>query len=88
MNVSTVRVAGARAMLARLDGACAFGCAEAEELRRWIDHGGDPAEARLMLAEMGEDPDAPLPLDNPERNGWLLRTALGMSALTPHFLFR
>ncbi|HUZ12269.1 MAG TPA: tetratricopeptide repeat protein [Caulobacteraceae bacterium] len=35
--------AGARAMLARLDGACSFGCAEAEELRRWIDHGGDPA---------------------------------------------
>jgi tetratricopeptide (TPR) repeat protein len=34
---------GARALLARLDAACAFGCAEAEELRRWIDHGGDPA---------------------------------------------
>jgi Flp pilus assembly protein TadD len=33
---------GARKMLARLDGICAFGCAEAEELRRWIDHGGDP----------------------------------------------
>ena len=30
-------------MLARLDTACTFGCAEAEELRRWIDHGGDPA---------------------------------------------
>jgi len=36
-------MAGAKAMLARLDAACAFGCAEAEELRRWIDHGGDPA---------------------------------------------
>jgi tetratricopeptide (TPR) repeat protein len=35
-------MAGARAMLARLDNACTFGCAEAEELRRWIDHGGDP----------------------------------------------
>jgi Flp pilus assembly protein TadD len=33
---------GARRMLARLDGVCAFGCAEAEELRRWIDHRGDP----------------------------------------------
>jgi tetratricopeptide (TPR) repeat protein len=36
-------MAGARAMLARLDAACTFGCAEAEELRLWIDHGGDPA---------------------------------------------
>jgi tetratricopeptide (TPR) repeat protein len=36
-------VAGAKAMLARLDAACTYGCAEAEELRRWIDHGGDPA---------------------------------------------
>jgi tetratricopeptide (TPR) repeat protein len=36
-------VAGARVMLARLDSACSFGCAEAEELRLWIDHGGDPA---------------------------------------------
>ena len=35
--------AGARAMLARLDGVCTFGCAEAEELRLWIDRGGDPA---------------------------------------------
>jgi hypothetical protein len=30
-------------ILARLDASCTFGCAEAEELRRWIDHGGDPA---------------------------------------------
>ncbi|HEY5106906.1 MAG TPA: tetratricopeptide repeat protein [Caulobacteraceae bacterium] len=36
-------MAGAKAMLARLDAQCAFGCAEAEDLRRWIDHGGDPA---------------------------------------------
>ncbi len=36
-------MSGAKALLARLDRACAFGCAEAEELRRWIDHGGDPA---------------------------------------------
>ena len=30
-------MAGARALLARLDRQCAFGCAEAEDLRRWID---------------------------------------------------
>lgn len=36
-------VAGARAMLARLDRVCTFGCAEAVELKLWIDHGGDPA---------------------------------------------
>lgn len=35
--------AGARALLARIDRQCAFGCPEAEDLRRWIDHGGDPA---------------------------------------------
>lgn len=34
--------AGARALLARLDSICAYGCAEAEELRRWIDAGGEP----------------------------------------------
>lgn len=34
--------AGAKLMLAHLETACAYGCAEAEELRRWIDHGGDP----------------------------------------------
>ncbi|MFZ5718600.1 MAG: tetratricopeptide repeat protein [Pseudomonadota bacterium] len=33
---------GARAMLAKLDRICAYGCAEAEELRRWIDAGGEP----------------------------------------------
>jgi len=36
-------VAGAKAMLARLDRVCTYGCAEAVELRLWIDHGGDPA---------------------------------------------
>ena len=35
--------AGAKALLAKLDSACTYGCAEAEELRLWIDHGGDPA---------------------------------------------
>lgn len=34
--------AGARQMLARLEHICAYGCAEAEELRRWIDAGGEP----------------------------------------------
>jgi hypothetical protein len=29
-------------MLAKLDRNCAFACAEAEELRRWIDAGGEP----------------------------------------------
>ena len=33
---------GARAMLAKLDRICAYGCAEAEELRRWVDLGHDP----------------------------------------------
>ena len=36
-------MAGARAMLAKLDRQCAFGCVDAEDLRRWIEHGGDPA---------------------------------------------
>jgi len=35
-------IGGARLMLARLDKLCAYGCADAEELRRWIDAGGDP----------------------------------------------
>jgi hypothetical protein len=29
-------------MLARLDRICAYGCADAEELRRWIDAAADP----------------------------------------------
>ena len=33
---------GARRMLAVLDKQCAFGCAEAETLRQWIDKRGDP----------------------------------------------
>lgn len=33
-------VDGANALLARLEAACAYGCAEADELRRWID--GEP----------------------------------------------
>ncbi len=36
-------MAGARRLLAVLDSTCAYGCVEAEDLRRWIDRGGDPA---------------------------------------------
>jgi tetratricopeptide (TPR) repeat protein len=36
-------IAGARRMLAKLDANCAFGCAEAEELRRWIATGHAPS---------------------------------------------
>lgn len=43
LKVERGDMVGARAMLARLDAVCAFGCAEAEELRRWIEVGGDPA---------------------------------------------
>jgi tetratricopeptide (TPR) repeat protein len=42
LKVARGDVAGARVMLARLDKICTFGCADAEELRRWIDAGGDP----------------------------------------------
>ncbi len=34
-------IAGARAMLARLEAQCRFGCIEAEDLRRWIDARAD-----------------------------------------------
>jgi tetratricopeptide (TPR) repeat protein len=34
--------AGAESMLSRLDAMCDFGCAEAEELRRWIDRARSP----------------------------------------------
>jgi tetratricopeptide (TPR) repeat protein len=34
---------GARRMLAKLDSICTYGCAEAEELRRWVDAKGNPA---------------------------------------------
>jgi tetratricopeptide (TPR) repeat protein len=33
----------ARALLARIDRQCVYGCVEAEDLRLWIEHGGDPA---------------------------------------------
>jgi Flp pilus assembly protein TadD len=42
LKVAKGDIAGARVMLAKLDRICAFGCADAEELRRWIDAGGDP----------------------------------------------
>ena len=42
LKVETGDLDGARALLARLDAACAFGCAEAEELRRWIAAGHEP----------------------------------------------
>jgi tetratricopeptide (TPR) repeat protein len=34
---------GAKALLAKLEDTCAFGCAETEELRRWIAAGRDPS---------------------------------------------
>ncbi|THD64439.1 tetratricopeptide repeat protein [Phenylobacterium sp.] len=42
LKVARGDIAGARLMLARLDRICVYGCADAEELRRWIDAGGDP----------------------------------------------
>jgi len=42
LKVARGDIKGARLMLARLDKLCAYGCADAEELRRWIDAGGDP----------------------------------------------
>jgi tetratricopeptide (TPR) repeat protein len=36
-------LAGAKAMLAKLDSWCTFGCAESDELRRWIAAKGKPA---------------------------------------------
>ena len=42
LKVERGDMVGARRLLARLDTICAFGCAEAEELRRWIDFGRDP----------------------------------------------
>jgi Tfp pilus assembly protein PilF len=44
LKVEQGDMAGARAMLARLDRMCAYGCAEAETLRRWIDDGAEPAD--------------------------------------------
>lgn len=42
LKVERGDLAGAKVMLAKLDRLCAFGCAEAEELRRWIDAGAEP----------------------------------------------
>jgi tetratricopeptide (TPR) repeat protein len=36
------QLADARTMLSRLDAQCRFGCAEAEELRRWVAAGHSP----------------------------------------------
>jgi tetratricopeptide (TPR) repeat protein len=36
-------MAGAKHLLAKLDNLCTFGCAEAEELRRWVEAKGAPA---------------------------------------------
>lgn len=43
LKVQRGDMAGARAMLARLDAQCVYGCPEAEELRRWIDAGRRPS---------------------------------------------
>jgi len=42
LKVERGDMAGAKKMLAELDRQCAFGCAEAETLRRWISEGHDP----------------------------------------------
>ncbi len=43
MMIERGDMAGARRMLAKLDSLCTFGCAEAEELRRWVNAKGSPA---------------------------------------------
>ncbi|MFN3511777.1 MAG: tetratricopeptide repeat protein [Phenylobacterium sp.] len=43
LKVERGDLAGARRMLARLERTCAYGCAEAEELRRWIEAASAPA---------------------------------------------
>ena len=43
LKVERGDLAGAKVMLAKLDRQCAFGCPEAEELRRWIDAGHEPS---------------------------------------------
>jgi tetratricopeptide (TPR) repeat protein len=43
MMIERGDMAGAKRMLAKLDSLCTFGCAEAEELRRWADAKGTPA---------------------------------------------
>jgi Flp pilus assembly protein TadD len=42
LMVERGNLAGAKAMLARLEAQCQFGCAEADELRRWIVAGRSP----------------------------------------------
>jgi Tfp pilus assembly protein PilF len=42
LKVERGDLAGAKQMLAKLDAHCIYGCAEAEELRRWIDAGHEP----------------------------------------------
>lgn len=42
LKVARGDIAGAKVMLARLDKLCAFGCADEEELRRWIALGHEP----------------------------------------------
>jgi len=42
LKVERGDIAGARQMLAKLEHVCTYGCAEVEELRRWIDAGGEP----------------------------------------------
>lgn len=42
LKVERGDIAGARKMLAKLERVCVYGCAETEELRRWIDAGHDP----------------------------------------------
>jgi len=42
LKVERGDIAGARKMLAKLDKLCTFGCADEEELRRWIELGHEP----------------------------------------------
>lgn len=42
LKVEEGDMAGAKVLLARLDAICTFGCAEAEELRRWVELGRQP----------------------------------------------
>lgn len=44
LKVARGDLAGARKMLAKLDRLCAYGCADAEELRRWIALGHEPSQ--------------------------------------------
>ena len=43
LMVERGNIGGAKAMLARLDAICTFGCAEADELRQWITAKAEPA---------------------------------------------